>query len=116
MSTLEPFSAFGAPAGLSPGLSARVAAFNDKMRELITEDSKAPENVFIGGPPHTVHVRPPPPAAAVTVTQRLLTPAARGSAQIARETETVLVSKGWHKWKASDMEAQMALADVIVVN
>ena len=32
------------------------------------------------------------------------------------ETETILVSKGWHKWQRSDMAAQMAMADVIVVN
>ena len=40
---------------------------------------------------------------------------ARG-AQVVGETETFLVVKGWHKYKPSDMEGQMAMADVIVVN
>jgi hypothetical protein len=36
--------------------------------------------------------------------------------EVVRETGTLVLPKGWHKWKASDMAALMALADVIVVN
>ena len=32
------------------------------------------------------------------------------------QSRTLLVSKGWHKWKQSDMEGIMAIADVIIVN
>ena len=36
--------------------------------------------------------------------------------EVVRSTGTLVLPKGWHKWKQSDMAALMSIADVIVVN
>ena len=36
--------------------------------------------------------------------------------EVVRSSGTLVLPKGWHKWKQSDMAALMSIADVIVVN
>lgn len=36
--------------------------------------------------------------------------------EVVLDTNTMLVPKGWHKWKRTDMAAILSLADVVVVN
>lgn len=60
------------------------------MTHYALKDHQSGGQLFLGGPPHSAYMIP--------------------------ETETIFVSKGWHKYKESDMAIQTQLADVIVVN
>jgi hypothetical protein len=81
----------GATAAADPGdLHVRLAAFHHTLNELRAKDAAMGGQLWQGGPPEMP--------------------------QAVAQSRTLLVCKGWHKWKESDMEGIMAIADVIVVN
>lgn len=86
---IEQPSPFTPRTGDSP-LDVRLKEHFHKANAYGMEDAQSGGQLWIGGPPH--------------------------SPVLLKKPETMFVSKGWHKWKETDMTAQMALADIIVVN
>ncbi len=76
--------------GLPPGLHARVRSYFRATSRLAHLHAATHDGVWYGGEPEMP--------------------------QVIRDTNTLVLPKGWHKWKQSDMAAMMTVADVIVVN
>ena len=76
--------------GVEPGLLTRIKSFYRRVARYNHLDGATGKSVWLGGAP--------------------LIP------EVVRDTGTLVVPKGWHKYKASDMAAVLSLADVVVVN
>ena len=76
--------------GMSPELLARVRAYYRRVARYHHLDDATGKGLWLGG-------EPPKP-------------------EVVRSTGTLVVPKGWHKYKASDMAAVLSLADVVIVN
>ena len=117
-----------------PSLPPHIRSFFSNLSHFTAEDAVSGGQLFIGGTVPRSHGRarlpsplPPTPAGPVRRTaatrgrgakahRRRASAGPPHSAYLLEETGTLFVSKGWHHWKESDMKAQMALADVILVN
>ncbi len=75
---------------VEPGLAARVRRYWRAVARLRHLHEATQEGLWLGGLPD--------------------------APEVVTDTGTLVLPKGWHKYKASDMAAMMSLADVIVVN